>query len=89
MSEPPVSKVDSIAIETISAATPVEASITMICLRKQRAHDMKAIRDAMVEAIDNFDTYSVIANKEDEARLEGMRSMLTLFDVYQRWLEQL
>ena len=33
--------------------------------------------------------YSKIADKEDEAVLKGKRSILTLFDVYVRWLESL
>lgn len=72
-----------------NAQTPLGVQPIVICLREQRRHDMKAIRDAMVEDIENFDTYSKIADKEDEAILKGKRSMLTLFDVYQRWLEQL
>jgi len=72
-----------------NAQTPLRVEPIVIRLREQRQHDMKAIRDAMVEDIENFDTYSKIADKEDEAILKGKQSMLTLFDVYQRWLEQL
>ena len=62
---------------------------TAVRLREQREHDLKAIRAAIVEHIENFDTYSKVADREDEAKLEGMRSVLVLFDVQARWLESL
>jgi hypothetical protein len=72
-----------------NAQTPLGVQPIVIRLREQREHDLKAIRAAMVEHIANFDTYSTVADKEDEAKLEGMRSMLVLFDVQARWLESL
>ena len=74
-------------MDNASSATQVHGIV--IRLREQREHDLKAIRAAMVEHIDNFDTYSTVADKADEATLEGMRSMLVLFDVQARWLENL
>ena len=74
-------------MKNAETATPVDRIV--IRLREQREHDLKAIRAAMVEHIDNFDTYSTVADKADEATLEGMRSMLVLFDVQARWLESL
>jgi hypothetical protein len=71
------------------AAIPDPPTELQVKLREQRSHDLKAIRDAIVEDIENFDTYSKIADKEDEAVLKGKRSILTLFDVYVRWLESL
>ena len=74
-------------MENASSATPVDCIV--IRLREQREHDLKAIRAAIVEDIENFDTYSKIADKEDEAVLRGQRSILTLFNVCVRWLESL
>ena len=55
--------------------------------RKKYDRDMDSIRFAMTQSIETYDQYSVIADKEDEARLDGMRSMLTLFDVQRRMCE--
>ena len=74
-------------METTESATTVDRIV--IGLREQREHDLKSIRAAMLEHIENFDTYSTIADKADEATLEGLRSMLVLFDVQARWLESL
>lgn len=69
-----------------NARTPSECDPNITILRQQREQDLAAIRAAIVEDIDNFDTYSKIADKQDEATLNGKRSILTLFDVYVRWL---
>jgi hypothetical protein len=47
----------------------------------KRKRDIESIRFAMQQLFESTDTFSTIADPIDEARLDGMRRMLTVFDV--------
>ena len=46
----------------------------------KRKRDLDSIRFAMQQALDTFDAFATLADKTDEATLNGMRSMLSAFD---------
>jgi hypothetical protein len=46
----------------------------------KRRRDLESIRFAMQQAMDTFDAFATVADKTDEATLEGMRAMLSAFD---------
>lgn len=46
----------------------------------KRRRDLDSIRLAMQQAMDTFDAFATVADKTDEATLEGMRAMLSVFD---------
>jgi hypothetical protein len=43
--------------------------------------DIDSIRFAMQELLDQTDRFSTVADKSDEARLDGMRAMLATFNL--------
>ena len=46
----------------------------------KRQRDLESIRFAMQQVMDTFDAYATLADKTDEAVLNGMRAMMAAFD---------
>lgn len=59
----------------------------IMAANEKRIDDIASIRAAMQQQIDTTDTFSTIADPIDEARLDGMRRMLTVFNVSVRQCE--
>ena len=53
------------------------------CVPPKTKHqeDIDSIRFAMQELLDQTDRFSAVADKVDEARLDGMRAMLATFNL--------
>jgi hypothetical protein len=63
-----------------SANAPEQLSAMLGEYDAKRRRDLDSIRFAMQQAMDTFDAFATVADKTDEATLEGMRAMLSAFD---------
>ncbi len=71
---------NAIAVRCRDCVASISSDCSADFADDKRKRDLESVRFAMQQVMDTFDAYATLADKTDEAVLNGMRAMMAAFD---------